>query len=140
MNENMTCNQRRLFVLAANLSLLALLMVFEVSYRSAGWNVTMNTLIAANAIVFLFSFLMGYVRSGAWRFSHKSIQLLDEREMVVSSAIMRIAYAVFTVLVLAVMLVFTLMEWQLDMVLVATLILFAHLLPASLIAWKKTLV
>jgi hypothetical protein len=140
MNENMTYNQRRLFVLATNLSLVALLMVFEVSYRTAGWNVTMNTLIAANGLIFLFSFIMGYVRSGAWRLSHKSIEMLDEREMIVSSAVMRIAYAVFTVLVLAVLLAFAILEWKLDVVFVATLILFAHLLPASLIAWKKSLV
>lgn len=140
MNEKITCNRRRFFVLAANLSLLALLMVFEVSYRLAGWNATMNVLIAANGLIFLFSFLMGYVHSGVWRFSHKSIEMLDEREMVVSSAVMRIAYAVFTVIVLAVMLTFAVMEWKLDVVLVATLILFAHLLPASFIAWKKSLV
>jgi hypothetical protein len=52
MNEKMTLNQRRLLVLSANLSLLTLLLVFEVSYRSTGWNTTMNILIAANGLVF----------------------------------------------------------------------------------------
>jgi hypothetical protein len=91
-------------------------------------------------LFFLVSFLVGFVPSGAWKFSHKPVQILDEKELKVNSAIMRIAYSVFTVLVIVLMLVFVLIEWQLDMVLVTTLIIFTYLIPASLIAWRKNLV
>ena len=53
---------------------------------------------------------------------------------------LRYAYSIFTVVVLALLLSLALTNTPIDVVLVASLILFAHILPASVIAWTEKVI
>jgi len=81
-----------------------------------------------------------FFKTGLWQFTHKSLKMLDEREMELTSKSLRIAYAIFTVVVLALLLAIAITSVAIDVVMVAALILFAHLLPASIIAWTQKVV
>jgi hypothetical protein len=88
-------------------------------------------------IIFIVSFILTFIKTGLWRFIHKPLIKLDEREIALTSKSLRSAYSIFTVVTLALLLTLAITHTPIDVVLVATLILFAHLLPASYIAWTE---
>ena len=81
--------------------------------------------------------MVTYIKTELWNFIHKPLIKLDGRETALTSKSLRYAYGIFTVVVLSVLLSFALMATTIDIVVVASLILFAHLLPASVIAWTE---
>jgi len=88
-------------------------------------------------IIFLISFSLTYLKTGLWRFTHKPLKTLDERELALTSKSLRYAYVIFTVIVLILLLSLAIFSAKIDIVLVVSLILLAHLLPASVIAWTE---
>ena len=60
--------------------------------------------------------------------------------MALTSKSPRVAYAVCTVIMLAIQLLIALSSVTINIVLVVALILYAHLLPASIIAWTQKVV
>ena len=90
--------------------------------------------------LFLVSFIVTFIKTGLWGFIHKPLKKLDEREIAVTSKSLRYAYSIFTVVVLFILLSIAITNLQVDVVLVASLILFAHILPASVIAWTEKVI
>lgn len=88
-------------------------------------------------IIFSASFALTFIKTGLWRFIHKPLKKLDEREITLTSKSLRYAYGIFTVIVLVLLLSFAITDTPIDVVIVASLILFAHILPASIIAWTE---
>ena len=62
---------------------------------------------------------------------------MDEREIALTSKSLRYAYGIFAVVILILLLSLAITDTPIDVVLVASLILFAHILPASVIAWTE---
>ena len=85
----------------------------------------------------MISLVVTYVKTGLWKFTHKSLDKLDEREVLLTSKSLRYAYSIFTIIVLGLLLSFSVIERQINIVLVVSLILVAHILPASVIAWTQ---
>jgi len=94
----------------------------------------------SSIIIFIVSFVLTFINTGLWGFIHKPLKDLDEREIILTSKSLRYAYAIFTVVTLILLLYFAVTLTPLDVVLVAALILFAHLLPASIIAWTEKVI
>ena len=137
MNKSTSKTGSRIWIILTLLSLAGLAFIFEYT-KTAGWT-TAFTLIEIIFIVLLFfSFVMGYVRTGLWAFGHRSLKQLDERELMVISHSLRIAYAIFTVLVLSFLMFVALTERSISMVSVVSFLIFAHLLPASIVGWSKS--
>ncbi len=90
--------------------------------------------------IFLVSFIVTFIKTGLWGFIHKPLKKLDEREIAVTSKSLRYAYSIFAVVVLFILLSIATTNLQVDVVLVASLILFAHILPASVIAWTEKVI
>jgi len=111
-------------------------LIFEYA-REEGWNLFFTVTEVISIIIFILSFIITYLKTGLWGFTHKSIKELDEREIILVSKSLRYAYTSFTILVLLLLMSFALTKASIDMVLVASLIIFAHLLPASIIAWTE---
>jgi hypothetical protein len=136
MEIRKSIKKRRIGVIFTLLSLCSMLIIFEyckIELRD-------SRIIAIEIIpfiIFIVSFILTFIKTGLWRFIHKPLIKLDEREIALTSKSLRSAYSIFTVVTLALLLTLAITHTPIDVVLVATLILFAHLLPASYIAWTE---
>ena len=136
MEIKKSIKKRRVGVILTLLSLCSMVIIFEyckIEQRN-------NTFIAIEIIpliIFLVSFIVTFIKTGLWGFIHKPLKKLDEREIALTSKSLRYAYSIFTVVTLFLLLSFAITQTQIDVVLVASLILFAHILPASYIAWTE---
>jgi len=88
-------------------------------------------------LVFEYSMINGWTKTGLWKFTHKPIRKLDEREIAVVSKSLRYGYAIFSVVVLCFFLFLSLTGNKVSIVMAGSFILFAHLIPASIIAWTE---
>lgn len=134
MNKLTSKTGKRIWILLSLLSLSGLAFIFEYT-KTVGWTTAFTLVEFILIAILLLSFVMGYVVTGLWVFSHRPLKQLDERELMIISQSLRIAYAIFTVLVLCFLMFVALTERSISMVSVASLIIFAHLLPASIMGW-----
>lgn len=127
---------RRLGVVLTISSLIIFMMLFEYG-KFANWTAYSIILEVFLVVVFIVSFIYTFIKTGLWSFIHQPLWKFDEREMELTGRSLRYAYSVFSVLVLLVLMYFSLTETSISMLLVAVFIFFAHLLPASIIAWME---
>ena len=136
MEMRKSIQKRRIGVIFTLLSLCSMVLIFEYFKIEQRDSIYIATEVIPITI-FLVSFIMTFIRTGLWRFIHKPLKKLDEREITLTSKSLRYAYGIFTVVTLTILLTFAVTHTQIDVVLVASLILFAHILPASYIAWTE---
>ena len=136
MKTEQFVENRRIGVILTLISLCAMVGIFECCKINRKMNIFITTEIIA-FIIFLISFSLTYLKTGLWRFTHKPLKKLDERELALTSKSLRYAYVIFTVIVLVLLLSLAIFSAKIDIVLVVSLILLAHLLPASVIAWTE---
>ncbi len=136
MKERKNITPVRWGVILALLSLVGIVSIFELGIRN-GWNLAFKISEISLLVMLLITFIVSYMRTGLWNFSHKPIRDLDEREMEMTSRSLRIAYGLFAVIVLILLFVFALLGIKLSVVLAASLLLFAHLLPGAIIAFSE---
>ena len=134
MDLKKSLERRRFGVVITLFSLLSVVLIFEYS-KIEQWNTILKIAEFSSLLVFIVSFSFTFIKTGLWKFTHKPLKELDEREIALTSKSLRYAYSIFTIIVLLVLLLFSIVEKPLTIVLVVSLILFAHLLPASVIAW-----
>ncbi|MCD6113634.1 MAG: hypothetical protein J7J86_10275, partial [Bacteroidales bacterium] len=128
MKNKKTIIKRRIGVILTYLSLLIIDLVFEYC-KIYQLTYVLGIIGIIAFVVFVTSFVTTYLKSGLWRFIHKPLKQLDEREIILTSNSLRYAYSIFTIFVLVLLLVFAITEIYVDIVLVVSLILFAHILP-----------
>jgi len=136
MEQNKSLSKRRLGVIITFLSLFGIVLIFEYGI-SQQWNSILKIAEFTLLLVFIISLVLTYLKTGLWEFTHKSLAELDEREIALTSKSLRYAYAIFTIFLLLLLFSYTIFDYRLSIVLVTSLILFAHLLPASVIAWTE---
>ncbi len=139
MELKKSIKKRRVSVVITFLSLLITVSIFEYGTIEQ-WNTILGITGILSLIVFIVSFVFTFIKTGLWKFTHRPIKTLDEREIALTSVSLRYAYSIFTVIVLALLLAIAIISIPIDMVIVTSLILFAHLLPASIIAWTEKVV
>ncbi|MCK5833062.1 hypothetical protein KAH81_05250 [bacterium] len=140
MRTNLSKSARRAGIIVNYLALLVTIVIPEIIRR-----IEIPTWIAAATLsgaIFItaISYYIVYHRTGLWSFVHRSFDKYDEREAGIALNSLRIGYAIFTVIVLAIMLVYSVTEIAVNVVLVAGLIFAAHVLPASVIAWTESII
>jgi len=136
MEAQKSITSRRIGVILTFASLAALVILFEYC-KSTQWTPLFIALGILSLIVLGISFALTFVKSGLWGFTHKALKKLDEREIALTSKNLRYAYAIFSIFVLLLLFIFALTETPIDMLMVAALLLFAHLLPAAILAWTE---
>ena len=136
MELEKSIRKRRIGVIVTFISLLSAVSIFEYGTNEQ-WNIILQITGIISFIVFIVSLILTFFKTGLWRFTHKPLKKLDEREIALTSKSLRYAYGFFTVIVLLLLLSFSIIERPLNIVLVVSLILFAHMLPASIIAWTE---
>lgn len=136
MEMRMSIKKRRIGVIINLLSLCSMVLIFEyckIEQRDSAF----IAIEIIPIIIFLVSFILTFIKTGLWGFIHKPLKKLDEREIALTSKSLRYAYGIFTVVTLILLLFLAITNTPIDMVLVASLILFAHILPAAIIAWTE---
>ena len=136
MEMRKSIKKRRVGVIFTLLSLCSALLIFEYCKIYQRDSIIIAIVIIP-IIIFIVSFIATFIRTGLWVFVHKPLKKLDEREVILTSKSLRYAYGIFTVLTLILLLSLAITHTPIDVVLVASLILIAHLLPASYIAWTE---
>ena len=136
MNTKISLTNRRIGVTLNYISLAAIVFLFEF-YKDSGFPVLAILAISGAILVWLISFILTYIRTQAWKQVHLSFKKLDEREAGQIYESLRIAYSIFTVIALAVLFAYSLTELQVSIIVFASLLYLAHVLPASFIVWKK---
>lgn len=112
--------------------LLAFNFIFEYA-QMIGWTLLLQLFAVFFLVLFVLLFIVFYLKTGLWSFFHK--KGLDERELEMANKALRISYSIFTVSVLLLLLVFSLSDIIFDIVIVVSLIIFAHILPAAVLSW-----
>jgi hypothetical protein len=136
MNTKISLTNRRIGVTLNYISLAAIVFIFEF-YKESGRPVLVILAISGPLMVWLISFILTYIRTRAWKQVHRSFKKLDEREAGQIYESLRKAYGVFTVIALAVLLAYSVTEMQISIIIFASLLYLAHVLPASFIVWEK---
>jgi hypothetical protein len=104
--------------------------------QAHSWTLLSKVAEFALLALFILSFYMSFIRSGLWEFTHRPLNKLDERELAVVNRSLRYGYSIFTVLVLCLLLLIAMLNLEISIVLAVSLILFAHLVPASVIGFS----
>lgn len=139
MEMKKSIKKRRIGVIFTLLSLCSMVLIFEY-YKIEQRDSTFITIEIIPIIIFIVSFVVTFIKTGLWGFIHKPLKKLDEREIALTSKSLRYAYGIFTVVTLILLLYLAITVTPIDVVLVTSLILFAHILPASIIAWTEKVI
>ena len=124
------------FMLMNYLSLIFIVITFQY-LRDIEWSWVFVVSEVFFIVLFAISLYYSYVKTGTWSFVHRSLDKLDERELKIVGKTSNLAYAIFTVVALAIMLVLSVTEWSINIVFTVALIYFAHILPASILVIKN---
>ena len=136
MKERTSVTPVRWGVILTLLSLAGVVVLFELGIRTQ-WTPVLMIAEIALLVILLIMFILSFMRTGLWDFSHKPLKMLDEREMEMTSKSLRIAYGLFTIFVLLLLVVFAVLNFAVSIVLAVSLILFAHMLPGMVIAFSE---
>ena len=139
MVRNISKTNRRLGVLVNYMALILAVLIFEIlkyDLGLPGW--AGLSLIGVLLIVLIVSFAYTFGITGLWRLTHKKTEKLDEREIQVVTNSVKISYSIFTILVILVIYLFAILGMgPFDVVIAATLLYLAHILPTSILAWTE---
>jgi hypothetical protein len=136
MKTTQSMTSIRFGVLLSMLSLIAIVVLFELGIHLE-WTSLLIIIEIPLLVILLISFISSFMRTGLWKFTHRPLKDLDEREMEQTGKSLRVAYALFTVFILALLVVFALLNISVSIVLAVSLILLAHLLPGTVIAFSE---
>ena len=136
-------SKRNMWVTVNYVALVAILVLFYTAERT-GLTTPLVVGGATALILIVISFVKVYAQTHLWRFVHTKAEKLDEREILMTYESLRRSYGFFTVICLAIFLSAELISRELGvgyeppmMPIIAALIYLAHILPASVIAWRE---
>jgi len=89
-------------------------------------------------VILIITFKSAFLNTNFWKMTHTSSKKLDERELQVVYKATTFSYTIFTVACLVIIYSFNLTGiGSIDVVLAASLLYFAHTLPAAIIAFTQ---
>lgn len=139
MDRNIPIQNRRTGVLINYIALIMALIIFELTKYGIGISHWVGfSLIGVFLLILIVSFIYVYVKSGLWRLTHKKTENLDEREIQVVTHAIRISYTIFVITVIVIVYLFAIFGLgTIDVVIAATLLYLAHIIPTSIVAWTE---
>ena len=128
-----------------NLRILIIANLVALSYIVLSWelfqdNHTDTLVLIAQGMslaTLLITYYAAFWHTGLWKYTHRKVDQLDERELAENDRALRFAYSSFTVLVLALLLIYVLADISLTIIPVVSLIYLAHILPAVYLGWRN---
>lgn len=136
MRNSKSLSKRRVWIIVNYLSVLSIVVLWEYC-EIFNCSIALKSSCIIPVIILVISFIMVYWKTGFWQFVHKSINKLDERELQLTSSTLRYSYGIFTVFLLSILLLFSVFERPVSIIFVVSFIYIAHIIPASIIAWRE---
>jgi hypothetical protein len=138
MKANTSLKNQRAILIINFIALLLFVIAFQITIFF-GISVKQGLIISGVfLLIFTLSFIKVYVKTGLWRFTHTKIRNLDEYQIQVLLQSIRKSYVVFVIVVLLLIYVYALIDkGPINVVIAAALLYIAHILPSSILAWKK---
>ncbi len=104
-----------------------------------GWNPLLLIALVATLITMLASFVRLHLRTRLWWLVHTRAEHLDERQVQITLDSLRISYAIFSVIVLCILLYLGVTSTGDSMLILvfAVMLYLAHTLPSSVLAWRE---
>lgn len=139
MSLSQSVSKRRV-TLIANHGFLLLTLMFGVLGHYCGWTALTVACFWGCVAIVLLTFYPLYVKTGLWRLAHTRIDRMDEREISQTLGALRQAYVLFSIIVLSLILIATVLEFSgqsLQLVVFWVLLYLAHTLPSSILAWTE---
>lgn len=123
-----------------SLVLVALLVHFAETRGLVVWEIALTLLLVALVV---FTFVQTQVKTRLWHFVHAKVRNLDERELELTHESLRLAYAIFSVVTLVLLLFYEVFYFARDAMMPRDviritflfLLYLAHTLPAAVIGW-----
>ena len=142
MRINKNRKSRRYWVLLNLAALSFSVAVFELLKEVSSIDKTILWIfLAVLLLLFIASFILAFGVTGVWRLTHAKFANLDERQMMIISNAIRISYTVFTVLVILVIYLYAMLEkGPIDVVMAASMLYLAHILPGAILAWHEKII
>ena len=139
MERSITLKNRRLGVMINYAALILSVFAFElIKYEKGLPNWLGFSLLGLFILIVAISFIYVYVFTGLWNLAHRRTKTLDEREIQVVTNSVRISYSIFTIAVIVIVYLFAIFGMgPFDVVIAATLLYLAHILPTSILAWTE---
>ncbi len=110
--------------------------IFEYA-SNTNWIIAFGIIETILSVSLIVSFYLSIVKTGLWSFTHRNKSQLDERELGVTYSSLQTGYAIFSIIVLSVLVISSVFEYSISIVTAALLIFFAHIVPATIIAWRE---
>lgn len=136
--------RRRALVVANYLCLALMNALFYVAWTRADAGHGVDAAGLAALLVVAATFVPLHWRSGLWRLTHAAGEALDERQLEITHAALRVAYAWFTVVCLLIVLAHAVvyrlapgLDFAISVPLAVSLIYLAHTLPGAVLAWTE---
>lgn len=136
MQKATSLSMRRTGVVATYVALVLTVLFYEFASSADAVSWLLIPMFAAFAATILLVVFV-YHRGGIWGFVHRKFEDYDEREAVVAMDALRYGYGIFAVLVLSCFFIYAIFEFRVDVVHAAAFLVLAHIIPASIIAWKE---
>jgi hypothetical protein len=139
MDHTISLERRRISVVLNIISVILLVFVFElIKFEVFSEKILGFILLGLLLIIAIVSFIYVFGITGVWKMSHQKLKNLDERQIQVVLNSIRISYSIFVIFTLVIIYVFALLEkGPVDVVIAASLLYLAHILPASIMAWTE---
>ena len=134
---NSSKKNRRSSVILNYLSIILILIIFYL-IKLLGINKIYLLFEIIPIVVVIITFKSAFLTTNFWKMTHTSSKKLDERELQVVYKATTFSYTIFTVACLVIIYSFNLTGiGSIDVVLAASLLYFAHTLPAAIIAFTQ---
>jgi len=134
---NSSKKNRRSSVILNYLSIILILIIFYL-IKLLGINKIYLLFEIIPIVVLIITFKSAFLTTNFWKMTHTSSKNLDERELQVVYKATTFSYTIFTVACLVIIYSFNLTGiGSIDVVLAASLLYFAHTLPAAIIVFTQ---
>jgi hypothetical protein len=136
MERNISIKKRRWGVIINYSALILAVFAFEIIKYGVGLPSWIGfSLLGIFLLILILSFTYTFGNTGMWMLAHKKTGNLDEREIQVVTNAVRLSYSIFTIMVIVIVYLFAILGMgPFDVVIAATLLYLAHILPSSILA------
>lgn len=135
MELKKSVTNRRIGIILNFICLTTIILLFELIKPKQ------NSKLLTYELIPLAILIIGYIiyfgKTGLWKFTHKSLSKLDEHEIQLTNKSLRFSYVIFTIITLSTFGIYSILELQINMVLITSLIYLAHILPSYYISWTE---
>ena len=121
-----------------NFSSLIIIVLFFELVKLNNWNPQILVYEAIPFLILLITYIQSFAKSGVWKFIHISFNNLEKDEETLRLNATRISYSLFTIFILAVLIIYHLLDLKLNMIMISSFIYLAHIMPGYVIVISKS--